>query len=359
MPREFPTTFPGMLSEGWWRLDRALDADAVRSSAEVGGALALKAGVTTIVDHHASPNFIDGSLEIVDDALGSLGLRRVLCYEVTDRHGLADGTKGIEAHRALLSAGPSDDRAVLVGAHANFTLSDDTLRAVGAMAREFGVGVHIHVAEAIDDEQDTGEPLIARMQRLDALPPGSVLAHCVHLSDDELKAVADADAWVTHQPRSNMNNGVGRSRPHMFPERRALGTDGIGADLFAEVQTAYFRGVEDGVPWGPQDYVELLAGSARLASEKLTTTVGKLEVGCAADLVILDPVAGPPLTTENLAGAFIFRLSAAQVRSVFVGGQAKLLNRELVDVDDKDLDRRAQQAALATWDRMVRDGAGQ
>ncbi len=245
----------------------------------------------------------------------------------------------------------------MVGAHANFTVDDDTLAQVGALAKEHGVGVHIHVAEAVDDAQAVG-PLIKRMKECGALLPGSVLAHCVHLDDAELRAVEDAGAWVTHQARSNMNNGVGRARPHHMGEKRALGTDGIGGDLFAELQAAYFRGVEDGVPWGPAEYVGLLRGSARLASEKLTTKVGKFEVGAAADVVVLDPVVGPPLTTDNLAGALVFRFSSAQVRSVYVGGTARMVDRELIGFDERALHIRAEQAALSTWKRMVEGGAG-
>lgn len=357
LPKSPPATFTEMLQEVWWRLDAALDEQSVIASAEVGGVLALKAGATTIVDHHASPNFIGGSLEAIDAALARVGQRRVLCYEVTDRNGKDGATEGLKAHRALLERGATAESAVMVGAHANFTLDDDTLRAAGALAREFDVGLHIHVAEAVDDEKAVGA-LIERMQREDALPPGSILAHCVHLSDAELEAVDAAGAWVTHQARSNMNNGVGRARPHKMGSRRALGTDGIGGDLFAELQAAYFRGVEDGVPWGPAEYVDLLAGSARLASEKLDATLGKFEVGANADLLVLDPVVGPPLTSENLAGAFVFRFSAAQVRSVYVAGQARLLDRELVGFDEGELFERSQRSAMALWQRMIDAGAG-
>lgn len=357
LPKTPPATFTEMLKEVWWRLDSALDEDSVIASAEVGGVLALKAGATTIIDHHASPCFIEGSLEAIDAALARVGQRRVLCYEVTDRNGSEGARHGLDAHRPLLQRGPTAESAVMVGAHANFTLNADTLREVGKLAREFGVGVHIHVAEAVDDEQAVGA-LIARMQQADALPPGSVLAHCVHLSDAELEAVDKAGAWITHQARSNMNNGVGRARPHKMGPRRVLGTDGIGGDLFAELQTAYFRGVEDGVPWGPAEYVDMLAASARLASEKLDATVGKFEPGASADIVVLDPVVGPPLTSENLAGAFIFRFSSAQVRSVYIGGKPRLLDREVVSLDERSLMERSQRAAEATWKRMLDAGAG-
>ena len=189
-----PVDFADMLAKVWWRMDKALDRESVELCGLVGGIGALRVGVTTIVDHHASPNYVVGSLETLDGALDQLGLRRVLCYEVTDRGGPAEAQAGLDAHKQLLASVPDGWRAVMVGAHANFTLSDDTLRACGDLAREAGVGVHIHVAEAAGDEVLVGEPLIDRMERLGALVPGSLLAHCVHLSPDELLRAYDAGA---------------------------------------------------------------------------------------------------------------------------------------------------------------------
>ena len=354
MPAREPASFAHMLAEVWWRLDRALDLDAVEVSALVGGVAALRAGVTTVVDHHASPDAIDGSLEVIDGALDRIGLRRLLCYEVTDRGGPARAQAGLDAHRALLAAGSEGGtRAVLVGGHANFTLSDATLRAMGALAREAGVGLHIHVAEARDDEARAGEPLVARLQRLDALPPGSVLAHCVHLSHEELQRVADAGAWVTHQPRSNMNNAVGYANLASFGARTALGTDGIGADMLAELQAGWFRSREGGVGWSPARWMEALAAGATLAGDALGTPLGTIEAGAAADLVALDPVPGPPLDAASLPAALIFRLSSAAVRHVMVGGRWRLWNRAPTGLDAAALDDRARLAARDLWARMT------
>lgn len=354
LPSEPAESFEAMLAGVWWKLDRALDAHSIEVSGLVGGVGALRAGVTTIVDHHASPSHIVGSLELMDGALDRLGLRRVLCYEVTDRGTPQQARDGLKAHEHLLGLDGAGVRAVMVGAHANFTLTDQTLAAVGAMAREAGVGVHIHLAEAAADEPSTGEPLVARMERLGALPEGSILAHCVHLSDDELGRVRGAGAWVTHQPRSNMNNSVGYAPVASFGPDTALGTDGIGADLFAELQTAWFQGQEGGVGWAPDRYLQLLTSSARLAGSKLGVTLGLIEPGAAADLVVLDTQPGPPLADTNLAAAFVFRLTAGAVRSVLVNGRWALRDREPVGVDALELDAEAQQAALGLWERIAR-----
>ena len=352
-PKAPVTSFTSMLEQVWWRLDEALDLEAVRVSALVGGLQALRAGVTTLVDHHASPSAIVGSLEALDESLEELGLRRVLCYEVTDRGGPEKARAGLQAHERLLARGATTASALMIGAHANFTLSDETLAACGAMAKEAGVGVHIHVAEANDDRETTGEPLVARMERLGALRPGSMLAHCVHLSPEELARVQDAGAWVSHQPRSNMNNAVGYARVGSYGPRTALGTDGIGADMFAELQTGWYRAQEGSVGWSPERWLETLAAGASFAGDKLGLGLGKLTPGAAGDLVVLDPVPGPPLSAGNLPAAWIFRFTAAMVRSVMVGGRWRLWERDPLGMDLGTLDARAQQAASRLWARMA------
>lgn len=349
---EPPADFADMLAKVWWRLDRALDEDSVRASGLAGGLAALRAGTTTIVDHHASPSFIEGSLEVLDEALDEVGQRRILCYEVSDRGGLPRAQAGIDAHRSLLAKGPSAERAMLVGVHASFTVCDDTLERCAALAREHGVGLHMHVAEAADDERTTGEPLLSRFGRLSALLPGSLFAHGVHLSRDELWRVEEAGVFVTHQARSNMNNGVGYAPLTYFGDNSLLGTDGIDGDMLAELKTAYFRAQDAGVDMPPDRMLGFLTRSARYASERLGVKLGRIEEGFEADLVVLDPSVGPPLSTASLAATLIFRLSSAQVRSVLIGGRFRLLDREPTGVDEGRLTQGVEHAATALWERM-------
>jgi cytosine/adenosine deaminase-related metal-dependent hydrolase len=158
--------------------------------------------------------------------------------------------------------------------------------------------------------------------------------------------------WLTHQPRSNMNNAVGYAPLAGFPARTALGTDGIGADLFSELQAGYFRSQEGHVGWGPARWAEVLAAGARLAAEQLGVSLGRVAPGFAADLVVLDPVPGPPLLADNLASALIFRFGAGMVRDVMVAGEWRLRDRMPVGVDVAELDRRAGETARAVWGRM-------
>jgi cytosine/adenosine deaminase-related metal-dependent hydrolase len=232
-PPRTPRNFSEILELVWWRLDRALDLEMLHWSARLGALEALEAGTTAIVDHHSSPRAIEGSLDVIAEACAEVGVRVVCCYEVTDRNG-ADGAKaGLAENERFLRAGGRG----LVGAHACFTLSDETLEAVCGLAGDLGAGVHVHVAEDPVDAA-AGARLAARAA------DNWLLAHAVHL-DRTLPGT------VVHNPRSNLNNAVGYGRPARFP-KVALGTDGIGADMLEEFRLAYAMARADDVTASPE-----------------------------------------------------------------------------------------------------------
>ena len=249
-PARVPQGFDEILELVWWRLDRALDLDIVAASARLGALEALEAGTTAIVDHHSSPNAIDGSLDVIAAACAEVGVRVRCCYEVTDRNGLDGAKAGLAENERFLRAGG----AGFVGAHACFTLSDDTLDAVCGLAADLGVGVHLHVAEAPTDAA-------AGARLADRAGGGWLLAHGVHL-DRELPGT------VVHNPRSNLNNAVGYGRPARF-RRVALGTDGIGADMLEEARLAFALARADDVSTTPDTVWAWLDTGAQLVPEVL------------------------------------------------------------------------------------------
>lgn len=233
-PPATPTDFRSILESIWWRLDRALDLDTIHWSAKLGAVEALMSGTTGIVDHHESPSTIEGSLDAIHDACAEVGVRISCCYGVTDRHGADGARRGLEENDRYLSTG----RRGMVGVHAAFTCTDDTLHQAADLARRHGTGVHIHVAEGADD-RDAG----ARLE--DLCTDDWLLAHCVHL-DRPLRGT------VAHNPRSNMNNGVGYARPAALHNRVVLGSDGIGADMLEEFRLGYVAHRADDVTASPE-----------------------------------------------------------------------------------------------------------
>jgi len=362
---EPPGNFVETLQRVWWRLDRALDPASIQASAWSGGADAVLAGTTTIVDHHASPTAIDESLDEVERGLRRVGARRILCYEVTDRDGLEAAAAGLEETRRRLKEdrrhGGNADRLhrTMVGAHASFTLSDDTLDACVSLANEFDVGIHIHVAEDEADERDAharfGRRVVERLAEAGALTDRSLFAHCVHVDDREIDLIRDHGAWVAHNPRSNMNNRVGRAPAGRLGERVVLGTDGIDGDLFAESKAAYCRGREDDPSISPSWVIGRLAAGAAFAARAFDEPLlGRVEPGAPADLLVLDYDPPTPLSTDNLAGHWVFGLSARDVRDVVIDGSIVVRDRRLVREGEGEPRAYTQAAAERLWERMDR-----
>ena len=234
-PPRPPTDFREILELIWWRLDAALDLEMLRRSAMLGALEALEAGTTAVIDHHESPNAIEGSLGVVADACAEVGVRSLVAYGVTDRHGPDGAKRGLEENERFVKAGGNG----LVGVHASFTCTDETLEAAAGLAADLGVGAHIHVAEGVED---AGAP-----RRLGALTRDDwLLSHCVHLPDDH-----GLRGTILHNPRSNLNNAVGYADPARFTNPVALGTDGIGGNMIESFRLAYVMHRSVDVTAGP------------------------------------------------------------------------------------------------------------
>jgi cytosine/adenosine deaminase-related metal-dependent hydrolase len=239
-PERAPETFLQILERVWWRLDRAIDERSLRASARLYAAESLLAGTTVLVDHHESPSFIDGSLDVIADACDELGVRAILCYGATERNGGRD-----EARRGLAECRrfQRENRRRLVrgvvGLHASFTISDETIREAGTLCRALDTVLHVHMAEDVADVADArergyGGPL-ERLVALDALPEGSILAHGVHLTSAQVELAAGRGCWLVQNPRSNRHNGVGYPGALRVSSHVALGTDGFPADMIGEL----------------------------------------------------------------------------------------------------------------------------
>ncbi len=250
-PPKVATNFQEILEQIWWRLDAALDLEMIRWSAMLGAVEALESGTTAIVDHHESPNAIEGSLDVIAEACAEVGVRVLTAYGITDRHG-ADGAKrGLEENERFIKAGGPG----YVGIHAAFTCSDESLHAAAGLADDLGVGVHIHVAEGIGD--------VDAPSRLAGLTRDNwLLSHCVHLPDDH-----GLSGTILHNPRSNLNNGVGYARPARFTNPVALGTDGIGANMIESFRLAYVMQRSVDVTAGPDAAWSWLENGWRIMPE--------------------------------------------------------------------------------------------
>lgn len=362
--------FAQQLAHLWWRLDRALDEGITRSSGLAGAVDAVMSGVTSVVDHHASPGFIDGSLSVLRQGFETVGLRGIICYETTDRNGKAGADAGVRENvrfakevdgaRAAAGKGGANGPIVeaAVGAHAGFTIEEDTLEKLGDAVKETGRGLHTHAAEdrydAADSRHRFGSDLAVRFDRAGCLGPKSIVAHGLYLTADEADLLNERGTFLAHNARSNMNNFVGYNM--LLPRYRnvVLGTDGIGSEMMQEVAFAFFKHRDAGGPLWPPSFLEMLDRGNRILDRYFAAdglSFGKVAPGCAADLVFWDYDPPTPLLDGNVGGHIMFGMTSRSVHSVMVNGRFVVRNREAVfDAEKIHADAREQTRRL--WKRM-------
>ncbi|MGH2441976.1 MAG: amidohydrolase family protein [Chloroflexota bacterium] len=354
-PTQAPRNFREILESIWWRLDRALNETSIRLSSLAGALDAARCGATTLFEHHASPNCIEGSLDMIADGIDEIGLRAVLCYEVTDRGGRERRDAGLAENERFLKQSRTRIRG-MVGAHAAFTLGEESLGRIADLARANGTGVHIHVAEDLWDEEYSlatyGVRTAQRLLQAGVLREQSILAHGVHLDDNEFATIHSAGSWLVHNCRSNMNNAVGHARPLAFGARSALGTDGIDHDMFAESRTAFFRTRESDPNVSAERCTQMLAGGGVLASEHFGLPISALEAGAAADLLLMRYDPPTPLTAENLAWHWMYALTSRHVESVMVDGAWIIRDGQFCNVDEERIRAQARVSAGRLWQKM-------
>ncbi len=363
IPGPAPRDFPEILERLWWPLDKSLDREAVRFSALVCLVDAIRHGTTTLIDHHASPNFIDGSLDVIAGVVEEAGLRAVLCYEVTDRDGPDKARAGIAENVRFLRAARSHPLvAATFGLHASLTLTDETLRACVEAASGLDTGFHIHVAEHEADEEDSlrkaGKRVVERLDSFGILGPQTIVAHAVHVNAAERAILKNTGTWVSHQPRSNMNNGVGAAAlDTMFAEgiALALGNDGFSNAMWAEWKAAYLlQKVAYRDPRAaPGDMIAQIAAgnNARLASSFFPQKVGELAPGAAADVILVDYRPFTPLNAGNLPWHILFGFESSMVTTTIVAGKVLMRDRKLHTLDEGAIAAAARAHAPKVWER--------
>jgi len=350
-----PRTFVEILEKVWWRFDRALDEEAIHIAAVAGAVEAALSGVTLVIDHHSSPSWIRGSLLTVRRAIEEVGLRSVLAYEVSDRNGPEARHYGIEENVEFQRREQSTLTRGMVGAHASFTLSPETMDGLVWAVNETGSSLHVHAAEDPVDIEDCRRryslTLPERYLQHGLVMSRTIFAHCVHLTAGEIEQLQQHGAWVAHNARSNMNHGVGHA-PTAAMRRVALGTDGLDQDLLAEVHTAFLKMRDGGRCDAHNATLEMIAGGHRLGAVLFGLPFGKLDTGGPADLVVLDYPSPTPVRTENLAAHLVFGVDRSHVRHVMVAGRWVVRDHRIDGVDVAALRARATEAAQRVWQRM-------
>ena len=358
--------FQEILENLWWRLDRKLSLDDVEVSARVILVEAIRRGTTTLVDHHASPGAICGSLGRIAKAVKESGLRSCLCYEVSDRDGAAVTEQGLEENAAFARecAAASDPQLrALFGLHAAFTLSDETLGKAARVGRDLGVGFHVHVAEAASDvaanRAKHGKSSARRLIDHGILGTGSIAAHAVHCDDADKDALAASGAWVVTNPQSNLNNAVGIADVVGLVRRGVpvgLGTDAMTVGMLEELRVGLWAQhlKQENPSCGFLELTgALFVQNPRIASTLWGFPIGTLAEGAAADVILVDYLPPTPLNDATALGHLVFGLSQAVVDTTICGGRVLMYGRRLeIGLDEEALAAESRRLATALWERF-------
>lgn len=360
-----PKNFLEILKGLWWKLDKLLTLEDIYYSALVPLIECIKTGTTTIIDHHASPQAVTGSLATLARAAKVAGVRAAFCYEVSDRDGEIIAQEGIKENADFIAscqAHPDPMVAGLFGLHASFTLSDRTLKQCREAAGHYKAGYHVHVAEGITDLEDSlaksGLRVIERLHKLGILGPNTVAAHCVHINDKEIAILKETKTHVVHNPESNMGNAVGAAPVlKMLSSGVAvgLGTDGYTCDMFESAKVAnvlqkYAAG-DPSVAWSEVPQM-LYHNNPRLAEGIFGGRFGELAEGAWADVIVVDYVPPTPMDETNWSGHLLFGVSGRAVETTVIHGRIRMLNRELIDIDEEAVCACSRELAQRLWQKI-------
>ncbi|MDM8520050.1 putative aminohydrolase SsnA [Anaerolineales bacterium HSG6] len=366
IPGQAPQNFMQVLEQLWWKIDRALTLEDSKYSALVALVDAIRHGTTSLIDHHASPTHIDGSLDALAEAATASGLRVGLCYEVTDRNGSQGAQAGIDENVRFikkLQANPNPKLGASFGLHASFTVEEQTLQACLDAVRGLDTGFHIHVAEDKADQLDSlqkyNKRVAERLEDEGVLGPKTLVAHAIHVDAFEMQAFKQSKTKISHQPRSNMNNAVGVAQIETMLDKGitvGLGNDGFSNNMFTEIHTAYLlhKSYQEDPRTLPGDRLMEMAfnNNAAIAEIFFPKQVASLIPGAYADIILLDYLPYTPLTDGNYPWHLIFGMDGSRVTHTICGGQMLMQDRQLLTLDEAKITAQAKELAPKIWKRV-------
>ncbi len=295
----------------------------------------------------------------------------MLCYEVTDRDGTEKANSGINENVRFLkrlAANPHPRLAGTFGLHASLTLSGITLQACRAAVPE-GTGFHVHTAEHESDEYDSLAKsemrVVDRLLKHNILGPNTITAHGVHFDAREMEILKETGTWLTHQPRSNMNNGVGVAQIESMMRmgiKVCLGNDGFSNAMWEEWKTAYLLHKSehrDPRRMGGYDVTQMAVyNNAALANQFFPAApIGQITEGAFADLIFVDYSPYTPMTDGNLPWHIIFGFQQSMVTTTIAAGKVLMKDRELLTLDEKEIAARALEVAPRIWKKYEEEVA--
>lgn len=344
-PKKNPENFYEILKYVWWTLDKALDKDMIEASALTTAMACAKAGSTFVIDHHASPNFIEGSLDVIAKAFDRVGVNHLLCYEITDRDGLDKAEKGLTETENYLK-----NNQGLVGLHASFTVGNETMKKAADIMQKYNSGVHVHVAEDFSDQRHCNDNyqcrIVERLNEYGVLNSSkTILGHCIHIDENERKIIKNSKSYVVQNMESNLNNKVGYFNAKGLGDRIMMGTDGMHSDMLQSAKAAFFVGQSfDNINY-PSAYARFRKVHDYIASNQFN---GDGE----NNLVILNYDSPTEINQQNFLGHFIFGINSNHINDVISNGKLIVKDRKIQNINEPEILEFSKEQSLRLWRKM-------
>jgi len=361
-PGTAPRNFEEILSKLWWKLDSALDSEDVYHSALLSLTESVRAGCTTIIDHHASPACADGSLDQIEKAFREVGLSGCLCYEVSDRNREGEGIEENERWIRKCRENPDGQMSAMFGLHALMTLGTKTLQRCADIGHALGAGFHVHAAEDRIDlrrtQEDFGCRIMDRFQDFGIPGEKTIFAHGSYLEPRELDLLRSTGSMLVVNPESNMNNGL-RVAPYMDFLRQGIaigvGTDGMSSHLVSQARALYLhertRQRDPAIGFAEACRV-LLENNRSIANRLFDEPRGALAVGQLADIMIPHYTPFTPLDADTFYGHLLFGLGYAPVHTTIARGRVVMDEGRFEQMDEESIRARCVERAERLWGRI-------
>ena len=359
-----PTSFYEVLDGQWWYIDRNLDLEATKASAQALVIDSIKQGVTTIFDHHASFCEVPGSLMRIAEVTREFGMRACLCYEVSDRDGEEKSLQSVQENKDFIDyceQNPSDMLKAMFGGHALFTISDKTFEQM-VKANDGMTGFHIHVAEGMNDVYDSlrnyGCRPVNRLLYNGVLGEKTMLGHCIHISPAEMDILKETGTMVCHNPESNMGNAVGCSPVLQLFQKGiliGLGTDAYTHDMLESLKVLLpmqrHNACLPNVGWREATGM-LFENNAKICARYFKKPLGVLKPGAAADVIIMDYKPFTPFSHENVDGHMLFGMEGKNCRTTIINGKVLYKDREFVGIDEDKINAFCMEQSKKLWGEL-------
>ncbi|MBR2282179.1 MAG: amidohydrolase [Spirochaetales bacterium] len=333
-----------------WAIEDKLNEKDIRISSDLAMAEMIRSGITAFADMYfmqweTAQSAIDAGIR-ADIGLTLFG------DEAETRHRIKDMLPG------LMKFTENDLVNVSIAPHAIYTVTGESYRYGADAAKDLGLKLHTHISETrleVDNcIAENGKTPVSYLESLGFFKAKSILAHGVHVTDDEMQILRQHDTTIVHCPSSNSKLGSGVARVRDLREagvKLAFGTDGASSNnslnMVKEINLGCMLAAAttlDTSALKPYEALKMatIGGAQALGLDNL---VGTLEQGKKADLIMVDMGSISNTPTNNVYSALVYSSTSEDIRNVFCNGEMLMKDRRLLTINERWTKERTRR----TW----------